>query len=214
MNLGNLYRENNDFDMAEHYLKRSVSAMDDFATAWMNLGIVQAALKNYDLALTSYKKALQHRKNYANCYYNMGNLYIDMRNSSMALKYWKETLRVDATHSRAWSNILAYFDNKGLTEEILAYSEKALKYVPNDASILFSRANAFGKLGNFDESERLFLTAIQLKPNSALFHANLGVLYHRFNKREQAMDSYRNALNLEPNLKSAKQNMHKLLNSK
>lgn len=180
----------------------------------MNLGIVQAAMKNYRDALNSYKKALQHRKNYANCYYNMGNLYIDMHNSSMALKFWKQTLAIDPMHSRAWSNILAYFDNTGLAEEILNYSEQALKYVPNDASILFSRANAFGKLGKFYESESLFLRAIQLKPESALFHANLGVLYHRFNKREQALESYKNALSLEPNLKSAKQNMQKLLNSK
>lgn len=179
----------------------------------MNLGIVQAAMKNYNDALYSYKKALQHRKNYANCYYNMGNLYIDMKNSSMAMKYWKETLAIDPMHGRAWSNILAYFDNKGLAEEILKYSEAALKYVPNDASILFSRANAFGKLGNFNESESLFLRAIQLKPTSAVFHANLGVLYHRFNKRDKALESYRNALKLEPNLKSAKQNMQKLLNS-
>lgn len=211
MNLGNLYREDNNYEKAEYYLKRSIEAMEDFPTAWMNLGIVQAAMKNYNDALSSYQKALQYRKNYANCYYNIGNLYIDMSNSTMALKYWKETIRIEPKHSKAWSNILALLDNKGLVQEILQTSAEALKHVPDDASVLFSRANAFGKLGNFNESEALFLRAIQKNPKSGLFHANLGVLYHRFNKKKEALEHYRKAIELDPNLKSARQNMQKLM---
>lgn len=177
----------------------------------MNLGIVQAAMKNYKDALSSYKMALLYRKNYANCYYNIGNLYIDMNNSSMALRYWKETIAIDPKHSKAWSNILALLDNKGLVQEILDTSAEALKHVPDDASIMFSRANAFGKLGQFNESESLFLRAIQKNPRSGLFHANLGVLYHRSGKRKEALEHYRKAIELDPNLKSAKQNMQKLL---
>lgn len=213
MNLGNLYREINDLEMAEYYLKRSTAATPDFPTAWMNLGIVQAAMKNYNEALTSYKRALQYRKNYANCYYNIGNLYIDLKNSTLALRFWRQTIALEPKHNKAWSNILALLDNRGLVQEILDTSAEALQFVPNDASILFSRANAFGKLGRFEESESLFLRAIHLQPTSALFHANLGVLYHRFNKTDQALQYYRRALELEPKLKSAKQNMQKLLDS-
>lgn len=137
--------------------------------------------------------------------------YIDMKNSTMALKYWKEAIALDPKHSKAWANILAFLDNKGLVHDILETSEEALKQIPNDASILFSRANALGKLGRYGESEALFLRAIELNPSSALFNANLGVLYHRSNKKDLALKHYKEALELDPKLKSAAQNMKKLL---
>lgn len=179
----------------------------------MNLGIVQTAMKNYNDALFSYEKALKYKKNYTNCYYNIGNLYIEMNNSTMALKYWKKTIQIDPKHSKAWSNILALLDNKGLVNEILQTSAEALKFIPNDPSILFSRANAFGKLNQFNESEALFLRAIELKPNSGLFHANLGVLYHRFSKKKEALKHYKIAIELDPQLKSARKNMQKLMDT-
>lgn len=133
-----------------------------------------------------------------------------MKNHSMALHYWREALSHDPTHKKAWANILALLDNKGLTADVIKTSEEALSYVPNDPAILFSRANAFGKLGEFEESEKIFKKIIKDRPEYALYHANLGVLYHRWNKTDKAENSYRSALKLDPHLKSAYDNLQKL----
>lgn len=94
-----------------------------------------------------------------------------------------------------------------------------MKYLQNDTNILFSRANAFGKMQNFEESEQIFKTIIDLKPNTGLYYANLGVLYHRWylleqksNSRlkENAINCYENAIELDANLKNARDNLHKL----
>lgn len=68
-----------------------------------------------------------------------------------------------------------------------------------DPSILFLRANALGKLNRYDEAEQLYKEVIAMRPNHALYYVNLGVLYHRWNRKAMAADTYRRALELNPN---------------
>uniref|UniRef100_A0A1B0DNC2 dolichyl-phosphate-mannose--protein mannosyltransferase n=1 Tax=Phlebotomus papatasi TaxID=29031 RepID=A0A1B0DNC2_PHLPP len=210
MNLGNLYREIGDFHEAEKLLLRSVELLEEFPAAWMNLGIVQAALKKYNNSLESYQRALKYRKFYPTCLYNMGNLFIEMKNTSMAHRYWSEAIALNPRHEKAWANILALLDNEGKTEEVVKMSAIALQHIPNDPAIFFTRANAFGKMGDFQESERLFLRAIELRPDYAMYYANLGVLYHRWQKPVKAAEWYRKALKVDPNLRSVRENLSKL----
>ncbi|KAG5668176.1 hypothetical protein PVAND_016126 [Polypedilum vanderplanki] len=213
MNLGNLYRELNEYEKAKFHLLRAVEILEEFPTAWMNLGIVQAVLKDYAAAEKSYKKALSYRKKYANCYYNMGNLYIEMKNSTAAIEHWKIAISISPNHRKAWSNILAFYDNqRNNHENVLKFSEIALTYLPNDTNILFSRANTFGKLAKYEEAEKIFKQIIEAEPMKSIFYANLGVLYHRWGKKELAKKNYEIALSLDATLKNAHENLMKLQN--
>lgn len=213
MNLGNQYRELNHFQLAKFHLEKAVEILEEFPTAWMNLGIVQAVLKDYKAAESSYNKALSYRRNYANCYYNMGNLYIEMKNSTAAVDHWKRAIAISPGHRKAWSNILAFYDNqRNSHENVLKYSEIALTYLPNDTNILFSRANTFGKLGRYEDAERIFRQIIEAEPKKSIFYANLGVLYHRWGKKELAKKYYEAALTLDASLKNAQSNLEKLQN--
>ena len=66
--------------------------------------------------------------------------------------------------------------------------------------------------GNFDESERMYLRAISLR-NSGLYWSNLGVLYHRANRKEAAVSAYKTALSLDLNIQSARDNLEKILSA-
>ena len=211
MNLGNLYRERNQYQKAKFHLKTAVEISEEFPTAWMNLGIVQAVLKEYQEAERSYFKAISYRKNYANCFYNLGNLYIETKNFTEATKSWKKAISINPNHKKAWSNILAFYDNQlNNHEEVLKYSEIALNFLPNDTNILFSRANTFGKISRYEEAESIFKQIIQAEPKKTIFYVNLGVLYHRWGKKELAIKSYQKALSLDRNLKTVQANLKKL----
>ncbi|XP_073818423.1 transmembrane O-mannosyltransferase targeting cadherins 4 [Musca autumnalis] len=213
MNLGNLYRDRGDLTKAEIYLKRALEITPNFATAWMNLGIVQAAKKNFAEALQSYETALSHRKNYANCYYNMGNLYLEQKRNSKALQHWELAVALKPRLRQAWTNILTMLDSQGRFEKALKVSDEALKYLPNDSSITFLRANIYGKLGHYEQAEHLYKQVVAKEPLNYLYHTNLAVLYHRWNKITEAIDSYKKALEIEPNrATTARENLNKLIN--
>ena len=51
---------------------------------------------------------------------------------------------------------------------------KALKHLPEEPQLYFNLANVYGKKGIFEESEKHFLKAIKLNPNTPKFYANFG----------------------------------------
>lgn len=132
----------------------------------------------------------------------------------MAMQSWKHSLSIDPKQSRPWANMLTLLDNEGKIDEVIDLSAKAFQFLPNDSSIMFLRANALGKLDRFEEAERLYLEIIQLQPMRALYHINLGVLYHRWNRTTQAINSYRKALKIDPNIPKVKKYIEQLLKQK
>ncbi|XP_061402131.1 protein O-mannosyl-transferase TMTC4-like, partial [Musca vetustissima] len=210
MNLGNLYRDQGDLTKAEKYLLSALEITPTFATAWMNLGIVQAAKKKFPDALKSYQNALAHRKNYANCYYNMGNLFLEQQLNTKALKHWEMAVALKPTLRQAWTNILTMLDTQGKYDKALKVSDEALKYLPNESSIIFLRANIYGKLGRYAEAEQLYKQVVIKEPLNYLYHTNLAVLYHRWNRINDAIDSYKRALDADPKrATTARDNLNK-----
>ncbi|XP_012529196.1 protein O-mannosyl-transferase TMTC4 isoform X2 [Monomorium pharaonis] len=209
-NLGNLLKDDGKFSEAINLFKQAVTLQRDFSTAWMNLGIVQSALKQYEESETSYFMALQYRSNYPDCHYNLGVLYLEQKQYDKALKAWINATRQKPTHKRAWTNMILLLDDLDRTEEALKMATEALKFVPNHASIYFNVANILGKNGKYDEAEVQFKQAILRDSASPMIYANLGVLYHRWNKLNAAEEMYKKALQLKPDLHSARNNLQKL----
>ncbi|KAL1513175.1 hypothetical protein ABEB36_002620 [Hypothenemus hampei] len=209
-NLANLLRDSGQLDEAESLLRKAVNVRPNFAAAWMNLGIVLSSKGQVVEAEHAYKKALIHRTKYADAQYNLGNLYLDIGQHAKALSAWKEAVRLRPTHTAAWGNALALLDSHGRALEAVELGTIALSHVPRAPAIYFAMGNALGKLNRFPEAESHFLQAIKLNELNALYYSNLGVLYHRWNKRDKAQQMYLKALKLDPNLTSAKTNLRKL----
>ncbi|KAK2705210.1 hypothetical protein QYM36_017305 [Artemia franciscana] len=206
-NLANLLRDQNSLDDAELLLEKAISIRPSFTAAWMNLGIVRASLKKYHDAEKAYLKALMLRKRYPDCYYNLGNLYLETKQLDKAYAAYLNATSLRPTHALAWSNLIAMLDNEGNVSKAMMLSKKALKYIPGEPSLHFTMANALGKTGRYQESEDHFLEAIRLMPDNPVYYANLGVLYHRWKKYEKALLYYRLALQLDPEFRSAKENV-------
>lgn len=129
----------------------------------------------------------------------------------MAMHYWRQSLSLNPKQARAWVNILTLLDSQNKIDEVIKISARALEFIPDEPSLLFLRANAFGKLGYFAEAEELYRKSIAVRPNYALCHMNLGVLYHRWNKTAKAIESYRNSLTHNPRLPNAHKYLNQLL---
>ncbi|XP_061165733.1 protein O-mannosyl-transferase TMTC4-like [Saccostrea echinata] len=211
-NLGNLLKDQGQNTEAEQLLQKAVEIRPDFAAAWMNLGIVQAALKKQKEAEQSYHTALRHRRKYPDCYYNLGNLYLDMGQHQLALSAWRNATLQKPSHLNAWSNMVILLDNLEKLEQAELVGKEAIKHVPNDPTPYFNLANVIGKANRYQESEQYFLKAIHLsgKSPASKMYANLGVLYHRWEKPAEAERAYLKALEIEPANQSVLQNLQML----
>nr|XP_006819594.1 PREDICTED: transmembrane and TPR repeat-containing protein 4-like [Saccoglossus kowalevskii] len=184
-NLANILKDHGELLEAEILLNKAVEIRAEFAAAWMNLGIVQATLKKYELSEKSYYNALKHRRKYPDCYFNLGNLYLERGYHQAALQAWYNATHLKKDHKISWSNIIALLDNTEQYDAALDSARTALQYLPNEHGLYFAMANVYGKAGKYEEAEKHFHKAISLKPDSANYLGNLGVLYHRWEKYEK-----------------------------
>jgi Flp pilus assembly protein TadD len=60
------------------------------------------------------------------------------------------------------------------------------------------------------EGEEYLVKAVKMRPHIAKYHVNLGVIYHLQKRYEQAESCYLTALQLEPGMPSAEDNLRKL----
>ncbi|XP_065752053.1 protein O-mannosyl-transferase TMTC4 isoform X1 [Phocoena phocoena] len=205
-NLGNILKERNELQEAEELLSLAVQIQPDFAAAWMNLGIVQNSLKRFQAAEQSYRTAIKHRRKYPDCYYNLGRLYADLNRHVDALNAWRNATVLKPEHSLAWNNMIILLDSTGNLAQAEAVGREALELIPNDHSLMFSLANVLGKSQKYKESEALFLKAIKAHPNTASYHGNLAVLYHRWGHLDLAKKHYEISLRLDPMASGTKEN--------
>jgi len=75
---------------------------------------------------------------------------------------------------------------------------------PADVDAYLYLALAYARQGNFDKCVSLLEQAVDLAPDSAKVHYNLGVAYHKAQNLAQAKDSYLRAIGLDPNYAAAK----------
>ncbi|VDK48454.1 unnamed protein product [Anisakis simplex] len=210
-NLANIYLLRRRYEEAEKLLRKCVEIRPSFAAAWMNLGLALLGQRKYKESEESFRVSLSIRPNYADCLYNMGNLYLQQNEKHSAESIWRNVTRIQPNHERAWVNLLVLLDEVGDCEEVIELGDDALKHLKNNSAIHFQIGTCFGKMKLFEEAEEHLRKAIVLHADNALYWTNLAILYQRWNRIRDAINAYRISLKLQPNLKSARENLENLI---
>jgi len=209
-NLGNLLREDGNFQDAHFFLGRAVRVNPKFAAAHMNFAIVLQHMGKYEEAEHHYVQALNLRQPYPDCTFNLGNLYLKMKNYSGAEVYFRRG--VEMQHQLSFVNLIILLNELDKLQEARQLAEHGLELFPGNPDFSFHLANTQAKLGRYRAAEQAYLTAIQLAPKS-LYFVNLGVMYHRWGDLVKAKQAYETVLLKQPNNTKALQYL-KAVNSK
>ncbi|MDR3763671.1 MAG: tetratricopeptide repeat protein [Acidobacteriota bacterium] len=106
INLGTLYYNQSDYELAEQHYRKAVEADPRYALAYFDLGNVLDETQRVNDAINAYKSALQLAPTYADAHYNLALAYERSRQPRLALKHWRAYLKLDgrgpwAIHARA-----------------------------------------------------------------------------------------------------------------
>ncbi|KAF8382645.1 hypothetical protein PRIPAC_71787 [Pristionchus pacificus] len=206
-NLGNLLEARGKTSDAEEYLKQAIRVAPSFAAAWMNLGIAQMRAGKYNMSEASLTHSIALRPGSAEAHFNLGVLQLRVGRQEAARASWLHAISLDSAHSLAWSNLLVLLDEMNRCDEVIDLSASALAHNADLASLRLSIGTCYAKRGDFIEAERELRRAVQLSPSTAIYHANLGVLYQRWHRYEDALRTYSTALDLDPTVTSIRENL-------
>lgn len=144
--------------------------------------------------------------------YTKGLYTVETRGSSReglerAIELYRRALEIDSTFARAWARLGAtqarmwvdgYLTPSQARVLMAAHAERALALDPNLAEGYMLRANVAYLDLNFERAEADLLRAIDKEPGLAEAHRFYGALLAAQQRNEEAIDSYRRAVQLNP----------------
>jgi tetratricopeptide (TPR) repeat protein len=105
INLGTLYYNRQEYNLAEKHYRRAIEIDPRYALAYFDLGNVLDETGRVSEAIQTYKTALQFAPTYADAHYNLALAYEKIKEARKALKHWRAYIKLDtagpwAIHAR------------------------------------------------------------------------------------------------------------------
>lgn len=111
-------------------------------------------------------------------------------------------------------NIALIYIENGNSKKALAAMQDARAANPDDISLIQAEADIYYELGNKDKYRELMEEIISKNPDDPTVYYNLGVSSAEVGDTEKALEYYKKALELDPNLANARINMAFIILSK
>lgn len=232
-NLGlSLYNENKPYEAVEAY-KKAIENMPDLKEAYNNLGEVWQSLNEKERALQNYQKAIELDGAYLLPQANLAFLQEDTASleklhnkypAEPSISYFLSRLYRRQNRGENALALLRQTDSQtpgiydivlGLAEllseespaEAKCYFEQALCLNPNSVTALVNLGCFAAKEENFQLSEKYFKQALDLDAHSLEAHANYANMLYQAGRRQEALEEYRAAVIINPELPEISNNL-------
>ncbi len=169
-----------------------------FAPAMTNLGNALHTLGHRDQAVMWYQTALAHQPRDAQTHNNLGSLLSDLGRLDEAVYYFQRALALKPSFALVHYNLGNVYLKTGQNREAVAGYEQAIRAQPGFAAAHNNLGQAFEKQSRFKQAEHAYQCAITHDHHHIEAHINRGNLARNRNLPTQAIDSYRQALQISP----------------
>jgi tetratricopeptide (TPR) repeat protein len=204
-NLGSAYALADDYDNAILCYERSLKRNPHDIKTIYNLSLIhnfKGTPEELKSAEAAAKDGLAQDPNHAPLHSSLGNIYADEGRDDSALKEYQRSIELNPKDPVTRFNKGAlHFKRKEIKAAESEYRE-SLKLDPKDSEAAQNLAAIYIIQDRLDDAEKLNRWVVQEKPKdedtleNAYF--NLGIVYDRQNKLEQALNMYKLALQVAP----------------
>jgi tetratricopeptide (TPR) repeat protein len=189
--------------------KQALKPAPQFA-ALANMGIVYAQLGRFEEAIAAYEEALKLAPGQPVVMLNLGLAYYKIGNLEKAKTTLGAVVRKEPENRQA-RTLLAdcnlRLDDHRRTIELL---EPVADQFPEDLAVAYILGNAYLRDGQLEKGQK-YIDRIMSKGDSAEAHLLLGMAYVVGLRTQSAMEEFRRALEMNPNLPLAHVNLGKEL---
>ncbi len=198
------------FDEAEEIYKKILSFQPDHANALHLLGVVYFQKEDHEASQQLIGKAIKIDPSNPNFHNNLGNTLRVSGQCDQAAVSYRKALELDPINADAQANLaVALRDLKQLDEAIEA-CQKAITINPSLPHPYNTLGNLYSDQMEWEKAEDAYRRALEIKPFPEAFN-NLGNVLKDFDKLDEAVFCYQNAVSLYPEYAEAFNNLGNVL---
>ncbi|KAK7345311.1 hypothetical protein VNO77_15912 [Canavalia gladiata] len=179
-NLGVVYSEMMQYDMALAFYEKAASERPMYAEAYCNMGVIYKNRGDLEAAITCYERCLAVSPNFE----------IAKNNMAIALTDLGTKVKLEGDINRG-----------------VAFYKKALYYNWHYADAMYNLGVAYGEMLKFDMAIVFYELAFHFNPHCAEACNNLGVIYKDRDNLDKAVECYQLALTIKPNFSQSLNNL-------
>jgi len=152
--------------------------------------------------------------NSSNVYFLLSQIYLHKEEIKEAKENIDKAIELDPYVETCFGQKAHILLHEKKFEEALKYANEGLKINPKSNFCLNARTTALTKLNRKEEAKSSIEFLLQDDPEDAHSHANVGWSYLEHNDTDKALNHFKEALTLNPNLEHARSGMVTALKSK
>jgi tetratricopeptide (TPR) repeat protein len=183
---------------AEANARKAVQLDNRIPSVYVTLGRMHDTAGKHDLALEEFKHALQLDPRNATAMAGMGRAYELAGRADDAEASFRKAADLQPNDWDAHNNLAMFYDRLEKYPESIAEFKRALELAPDNAQVLFNLGATYVDSGdpkNFGDAENALKRSIAINPSFPAY-ANLGALYDRQGKYQQASEMTQKALEM------------------
>lgn len=177
-----------DYELAEIFLRSSVSKNEKFVLGHYELGNILRAKKELEDAILEYQKAFELDKTFLLPLLRIGDCYMELGEIRQACDFYQTITQLDPQFSQAYSRL-------GVACNVLQryeYAEKSLKKAleidPKDSVNAFNLAHTLSKLGKHFEAMNILKQLVDREAQNTSFLNEYALALRRLGFYEEAKE--------------------------
>jgi len=188
------------YDLAEKELRQVLAGEPDhfLAHAWLSLTLLEMA--RYGEAEAEAQQTVHLAPDHPYGYFVLSRVFQHQDKVRQAEKAIAEAIRLNPEDADYFAVLASIFMSEQQWAKALEAAEQGLVFDPEHVGCSNLRAMALNKLGRRGESVGALDAALYRDPENALTHANQGWIALEQNEHQKAMEHFREALRLNPEL--------------
>lgn len=198
-NLGSAYQIKQNHEEACRYLKKAVELDEDDEGFKSTLAMSLVKLERYEEAVQMYKKLLIMCPQKENYKYNLVTCYEAMNDLSTAIKMLEEMVYLNQKFILPAQKLASLYIKTNQLQKAKEIYDNILLKNNVTPEVFHQYAILSSSLCDTETAERMLKKVIQMNPDIAKAHKDLGIIY--LNKRlfDYAKDEFQIAMRLQPN---------------
>jgi protein O-mannosyl-transferase len=212
-NLGEAALRVGNNDLARQALLVAAQNNPNNAVIHSNLGLAYFRLQQYEDAINEYQTAIQLDESRTDTYPNLGTAALRTGNYDLARQALLVAVRQNPDNAAAQSDLCAALAQLDMNADAVEYCQRAAELEPDNG--LYQGRYAHILLINDRPEEALPIAqrAVQVSPDLSLSFRVLGEANAALGNRQEAIDAFRRALEIDPSNSRARDGLNALIGS-